>query len=57
MMETIYTGVQRRSVLTVGDYEVCQGFLHPIITSSQKKHRDNLEESLEDFLMVSEHVQ
>jgi len=57
MVETISTGVWRQSVLTVEDYDVCQGFLQPIITGSWKKYRDNLEEGLEKFLMVPEHVQ
>lgn len=57
MMETISTGVWRHSVLTVWDYEVCRGFLQPIITGPQKKYRDNLEEGLDKFLMVPEHVQ
>lgn len=57
MVETIPTGVRRRSVLTVRDYEVCQGFLQLIITGSQKKYKDNLEEGLEKFLLVPERVQ
>lgn len=39
------------------DYAVCQGFLQAIITGSQKIYRNNLEEGLENFLMVPEHVQ
>lgn len=45
------------SVLTVWDYDVCQGFLQLIITGSQKKSRYNLEEGLEKFLIVPEHTQ
>lgn len=56
-METICTGEWRHSGLTVWDYAVCQGFLQAIITGSQKIYRNNLEEGLENFLMVPEHVQ
>lgn len=56
-MEIISTGVWKHNGLTVWDYEVRQGFLQPIITDSQKIYRDNLEEGLEKFLMVPEHVQ
>lgn len=56
-METISTGVWRHSGFTVWDYKVCQGFLQTIFTGSQKIYRTNLEEGVEKFLMVPEHVQ
>lgn len=46
MMETTCTRVWKYRVLTVQDYEVCQGFLQQIVTAF-KKHRGNLEEGLE----------